>query len=143
MREEAQTILDQAFALLEKARREREAKMPPREPDALERWRAKATARQAAKPEPQGALDTIPQAWVDLIDQKIAAALKAERRLLLDVVGCALANERQRQREELAKLRQAMELRIDGLVHALAKQQRGLVVPGEVIDLPALPRRRH
>jgi hypothetical protein len=75
-------------------------------------------------------------------DDRIAAALAEHDRLWTDVVGAALAHERHKHRRELGKLKAALELRIDGLQHELAKEHS--VRGGDVVDLPAgLLRKRH
>lgn len=82
--------------------------------DPVELWKHKARP-----PKRERGLDTIPQAWLDAVAARIEAALDQYD----ESVGRALAEEGQRGRDALAKVKAALELRIDGLAHALDRER--------------------
>jgi hypothetical protein len=80
--------------------------------------------------------------WNKWCHAHIERALAEHERLWTDVVGAAIAHERQRHRRQLGNLKAALELRIDGLQHELARERA--VRDGGVVDLPSpLVRKRH
>jgi hypothetical protein len=116
----------------------------PSHEDPLERWE-----RQRPQPEPPprprglsaGEIEQLrAHSWAAFIDSRIAAAFTARDAVRLEAMGQVIAAERARHRDELAKLRASLELRIDALAQELAKQ-RGLA-DGEVVDLPLALRKR-
>jgi hypothetical protein len=114
---------------------------PPVE-DELTKWRnwhaERDAARKAAKAElKEQERQILAERQVEAAaqwDARVQGHIERERALMIDVVGCAIAHERQRQRAELAKLR----LEIDALRHELAKL-RG--TGGAIVDLSPLGRR--
>ena len=120
-------------------------------PDAGVRWRAEmeeiAVEREAAKAEIASAPRPAPPDWWDAIDERIAAALAVERRLVAVAIGEAvgkLLNEERRNTMKAAR-DEMRELKIEIAKHAseVAALREALAVErSKVVDIPSPLSRR-
>src|SRR5262245_14939200 len=127
--EECRAILEQARQTIEHQPGE----------DAPEQWRRQQPRREPTWAERKAESDAAWNAWAD---RRIAVAIDKYDAELAQEIGEAIAEERKREREEMAKLKATLELRLDGLAHELTKHRA--VAEGDVIELPSpLRYRRH
>jgi hypothetical protein len=99
--------------------------LPLADPHRAERWRAEALELEANRNREKKMTDA---EWVAWADRRIAAALAEHARGTEAAVGEALGHERERHRDQLAKL--------EARIAALETKQRG-VDAGAVVELPS------